>query len=203
MKKQYFALKASLPLLLFDAAPPLSSEEFLSRCEAFLAPDRMKFLRELVPAPREVPDFDKNFKAAAIPSKRDIRTDDTRAMERYVRWEICLRNTLARLRAVKLGLDPEANTVKHAVYDSSADSAARNAFGLSDPLERETALDRARWDFLDDMEWSHAFNFEALCIYRCKLMILEKRAARRTGNPDRNLDQAAARAEQTLNQTQN
>ena len=203
MKKQYFALKASLPMLLFDAAPPMSSEEFLSRCEAFLAPDRMKFLRELTLSPRELPDFERDFKRAAIPSKKDIRTDDTRVMQLYSRWEICLRNTLARLRAAKLGQDPEANVVKYAAFDSAADTAARNAFSLTDPMEKELARDRARWDFLDGLEWSHAFNFEALCIYRCKLMILEKWAARRNGDAAANLDAAAAQAEKSTEQTQN
>lgn len=203
MKKQYFALKASLPMLLFDASPPLSSEEFLERCSTFVDPVRMKFLRELTAAPREIPDFEKNFKQAKIPSKRDIRTDDTRVMQQYVRWEICLRNTLARLRAVKLGKEPESFTVKHAFFDSSADYAARNAGNISDPLERERALDRARWTFLDGFEWNHPFNFEALCIYRCKLMILEKWAARRTGDSEENLNQAAARAEQSVEQSQN
>ena len=203
MKRQYFALKASLPMLLFDAAPPMSSEEFLSRCEAFLAPDRMKFLRELTLSPRELPDFEKDFKRAAIPSKKDIRTDDTRVMQLYSRWEISLRNTLARLRAAKLGQDPETNVVKYAAFDSAADTAARNAFILTDPMEKELALDRARWDFLDGLEWSHAFNFEALCIYRCKLMILEKWAARRNGDAASNLDAAAAQAEKSTEQTQN
>ena len=203
MKRQYFALKASLPMLLFDAAPPISSEEFLSRCEAFLAPDRMKFLRELTLSPRELPDFEKDFKRAAIPSKKDIRTDDTRVMQLYSRWEISLRNTLARLRAAKLGQDPEANVVKYAAFDSAADTVARNAFILTDPMEKEQALDRARWDFLDELEWSHAFNFEALCIYRCKLMILEKWAARRNGNAAANLDAAAGKAEKSTEQTQN
>lgn len=203
MKRQYFALKASLPLLLFDAAPPMSSEEFLSRCEAFLPSDRMKFLRELTLSPRELPDFEKNFKQAAIPSKKDIRTDDTCVMQLYSRWEISLRNTLARLRAAKLGQDPEANTVKYAAFDSSADTAARNAFNLTDPMEKELALDRARWNFLDGLEWSHAFNFEALCIYRCKLMILEKWAARRSGDAAVNLDAAASKAEKNMEQTQN
>lgn len=202
MKKQYFALKASLPMLLFDAAPPMSSEEFLSRCEAFLAPDRMKFLRELTLSPRELPDFEKDFKRAAIPSKKDIRTDDTRVMQLYSRWEISLRNTLARLRAAKLGQDPEANVVKYAAFDSAADAAARNAFSLTDPMEKEQALDRARWDFLDGLEWSHAFNFEALCIYRCKLMILEKWAARRNGDAAANLNAAADQAEKSTEQTQ-
>ena len=203
MKKQYYALKASLPMLLFGAEPPLSSADFLGRCEAFLEPARMKFLRELTPVPREVPDFEKNFKTASVPSRRDVRTGDARAMERYVRWEIALRNTLARLRAAKLGQDPEANTVKFAEYDSAADSAARTAFNLADPLEKEMTLDRARWDFLDGMEWNHAFNFEALCIYRCKLMILEKWAARRAGSGADNLNAAAARAEKSMRQTRN
>ena len=202
MKRQYFALKASLPMLLFDAAPPISSADFLSRCEAFLAPDRMKFLRELTLSPRELPDFEKNFKQAVIPSKKDIRTDDTHVMQLYARWEICLRNTLARLRAAKLGQDPEANVVKYAAFDPAADTAARNAFSLTDPMEKELALDRARWDFLDGMEWSHAFNFEALCIYRCKLLILEKWAARRKGDPSANLDAAAAQIEKSTGQTQ-
>ena len=202
MKRQYFALKASLPMLLFDSAPPISSEDFLSRCEAFLAPDRMKFLRELSLAPRELPEFEKNFKQAAIPSKRDIRTDDSMVMQLYMRWEIWLRNTLARLRAAKLGQDPEACTVKFAFYEPTAETAARNAFNLSDPLEREKALDRARWDYLDGFEWNHAFNFEALCIYRCKLLILEKWAARKAGDPAKNLDAAADRAEKNLEKTQ-
>ena len=189
-------------MLLFDAAPPMSSEEFLSRCEAFLAPDRMKFLRELTLSPRELPDFEKDFKRAAIPSKKDIRTDDTRVMQLYSRWEISLRNTLARLRAAKLGQDPEANVVKYAAFDSAADAAARNAFSLTDPMEKEQALDRARWDFLDGLEWSHAFNFEALCIYRCKLMILEKWAARRNGDAAANLNAAADQAEKSTEQTQ-
>ena len=202
MKRQYFALKASLPMLLFDAAPPISSEEFLSRCEAFLAPDRMKFLRELTLSPRELPDFERDFKRAAIPSKKDIRTDDTHVMQLYSRWEISLRNTLARLRAAKLGQDPETNVVKYAAFDSAADTVARNAFNLTDPMEKELALDRARWDFLTGLEWSHAFNFEALCIYRCKLMILEKWAARRSGDPSANLDAAAAQIEKSTGQTQ-
>ena len=203
MKRQYYPLKASLPMLLFDSPPPLSSAEFLERCSAFVDPVRMKFLSELTAAPREIPDFEKNFKQAKIPSKRDIRTDDTRVMQLYVRWEICLRNTLARLRAVKLGREPEHFTVKNAFFDSSADYAARTAGNISDPLEREKALDRARWAFLDGFEWNHSFNFEGLCIYRCKLMILEKWAARRAGDAEENLNHAAARAERSAGQSQN
>ena len=63
-------------------------------------------------------------------------------------------------------------------------------------------MDRARWDFLESMEWNHVFDFDALCIYRCKLLILEKWAARRKGNAAEILDEAAARSEQQTEKTE-
>ena len=66
---------------------------------------------------------------------------------------------------------------------------------IDSEMEKEKALDRARWDFLDGLDWQHAFDFAGLCIYRCKLLILEKWAARLAGNAAANLDAAADQAE--------
>ena len=184
MEKKYFALKASLPMLLFDSAPPMRSADFLERCEVWLPPDRMAVLRTLAEIPREA----RKQKSRLVPDNRS-------AMELYRDWEIALRNALARLRAVRLGHDPEEYLVATERYDSDAEAAARAAFNAADPLEKEKALDRARWDFLDGLEWKHAFDFSGLCIYRCKLLILEKWAARLAGNASANLDAAADRAE--------
>lgn len=200
MKRQYYALKASLPMLLFDAAPVMDSAAFLSHCAAFLAPDRLKFLRELTLSPRALPVFDAG--SAVPPSGQRKTGGDAAAMEKYAAWEICLRNTLARLRAAKLGRDPEANTVKFAEYDPAAAAAAHRVFDMNaNPLDKEKALDRARWDFLSAMEWNHAFNFEALCLYRCKLLILEKWSARRAGDAEKNFEEAVARSEKTAVQS--
>lgn len=186
MKKQYYALKASLPMLLFDEMPPLSSAAFLGYCEAYLAPAKQTFLKALTLAPRSVP-----------------ADSNAQVMRKYTAWEICLRNTLARLRAAKLSVDPEPYVVKFADYETTAASAAQSVFSMNaDPLEKEKALDRARWDFLESMEWNHAFDFDALCIYRCKLLILEKWAARRKGNAAEILDEAAARSEQKTEKTE-
>lgn len=185
MKKQYYALKASLPMLLFDEMPPLDSAAFLGYCEAYLAPAKLTFLKELSLAPRSVPD------------------GNAQVMQKYAAWEICLRNTLARLRAARLSVDPEPYVVKFADYETGAASAAQSVFSMNaDPLEKEKALDRARWDFLESMEWNHVFDFDALCIYRCKLLILEKWAARRKGNAAEILDEAAARSEQKTEKTE-
>ena len=188
-------------MLLFDAAPPLTSAEFLERCGTFLEPRLLQFLRELSIAPRALPKYADPTVFEDIPEDRAAGPRSA-VMAQYARWEIALRNMLAKLRGAKLGLDPEPNLVKLSVFESTAETAARNAFGLSDPLERELALDRARWAFFDDMEWHHLFNFEALCIYRCKLLILEKWAACRAGDPEKNLTAAAARAEQRADSTQ-
>ena len=184
MEKKYYALKASLPMLLFDDAPPMSSAEFLERCAVWLKPDRMADLRALTEIPREARKETSRF----LP---DGRT----AMAIYRDWEIALRNALARQRAVRLGRDPEQYLVETGRYDSDAELAARTVFNVDDPLEKEKALDRARWDFLDGLEWKHAFDFAGLCIYRCKLLILEKWSARQAGNAAANLDAAADRAE--------
>ena len=184
MEKKYYALKASLPMLMFDSVPPLGSDEFLERCEVFLSSDRMKELRALSEIPRE-----------ASKNRSRFGLDARNAMELYRDWEVALRNALSRLRAVRLGQDPEAFLVPSGRYDSEAEAAARTAFNAGDPLEKEKALDRARWDFLDGLEWKHAFDFSGLCIYRCKLLILEKWAARQAGNASANLDEAADRAE--------
>ena len=184
MEKKYHALKASLPMLLFDEAPPMSSAEFLERCAVWLKPDRMAVLRSLSEVPRESRKATSRFLPA-----------DRKAMDIYRDWEIALRNALARLRAVSMGLDPEKYLADSGRYDPEAEAAARAAFNAADPLEKEKALDRARWDFLDGMEWKHAFDFAGLCIYRCKLLILEKWSARQAGDAAANLDAAADRAE--------
>ena len=188
-------------MLLFDAAPPLTSAVFLERCEVFLEPRLVQFLRELSIAPRALPKY---ADPAVLEDRPKDRPSGPRSvvMAQYARWEIALRNMLAKLRGAKLGLDPEPDLVKLSVFESTAETSARNAFGMSDPLERELSLDRARWAFFDDLEWRHLFDFEALCIYRCKLLILEKWTACRAGDPAKNLTAAAARAEHGPDPTQ-
>lgn len=182
-KNQYYALKASLPMLSFDAVPQITVPHFLDYCELYLTPEQLDFLRNLSLKNRSVPEASTSV-----------------SMHRYAIWEICLRNTLTELRAAKLNLDAGASTEHFAEYETTAAAAARTVFSMqSDPLEKERILDRFRWDFLDSMEWEHIFDFEALCIYLCKLLILEKWTARQTSSAAANLESAADYSEKLFN----
>lgn len=201
MKHHYFALKASLPMLRFDEAPPVSSEKFLELCTAFLDPVRMDFLSSLKPGGREIPQLSAERDNMSPPS---ISGDNPEigSVTAYFRWEICLRNTLAQLRAGKLSVDPEPYLVKFAPYETSAAATAQEVFSApGDPMEKERMLNAARWRLLDGMEWEHTFDFDGLCLYRVKLLILEKMAARKSSDAAANLDKAAETAERTAQST--
>ncbi|MBO5724263.1 MAG: hypothetical protein J6S58_05480, partial [Lentisphaeria bacterium] len=80
--KQFYALKASLPMLLFDGGTLITFQRFFECCEVFLPEKGLEFLRSLTLCPLA----EKGFPGAST-------------MDAYARWEITLRNTLARLRA--------------------------------------------------------------------------------------------------------
>jgi hypothetical protein len=55
----------------------------------------------------------------------------------------------------------------------SAELAAEAA-GMINPLEAERLLNRARWQFLEELEVGHYFDVERLVIYSLKLQLLER-----------------------------
>lgn len=202
MKHNYFALKASLPMLRFDEAPPVTSEKFLELCAAFLDTGRMDFLSSLRLDGREVPRLaaEREIGGASAASGDNPEIGSVTA---YFRWEICLRNTFVQLRAGKLSADPEPYLVKFAPYETSAAATAQEVFSApGDPMEKERMLNAARWRLLDGMEWEHSFDFDGLCLYRVKLLILEKMAARKSPDAAGNLDKAAETAERTVQSTE-
>lgn len=173
--EQYYALKASLPMLLFDGACPITEERFFECCASFLPEESLDFLRSLDLCPVAEPHF-----------------PGSSSMDRFARWEITLRNTLAVLRGAKLSLDASPYLVEQEDEEFEALTAAKRIFSLqADPLERDRALDRARWDFLESMELDHTFDFDALCIYCCKMQIRNKWASRQKDKALANLEKAA------------
>ena len=178
--KQFYALKSSLPMLLFDGGTLITFQRFFECCEAFLPENALAFLRSLDLCPLA----EKKFPGAS-------------SMDSYARWEITLRNTLARLRGAKLSLDAEPYLVTlEGEEEFSAAAAARNIFAMqADPLEKDRALDRARWEYLESMELEHTFDFDSLCIYYCKMLIRSKWLARRKEIAAENLNKAALLSE--------
>lgn len=176
MASAYYALTASLPMLKRDEDPSMTSEAFLSACSAFVEPELMTVLESLSLCPSDTSGLDPESAAYS-----------------YEKWEIALRNSMAKIRANKLKLDPSAHVLKDADYDSEADRIANDALSAPNPMEKEKILDAGRWYKLDCMEGGHLFDFDVLCIYRYKLMILEKWQSRKSEKAAGNLDAAATR----------
>lgn len=89
----------------------------------------------------------------------------------FARWEMCVRRTLARMRAQKLGweFDEEQPEV-----DADAERVARDAISQESPLEAEMILQRARWEKLDGLSVGHYFDIDWLVVYMLKLLVLER-----------------------------
>jgi len=158
-----------------DDAPGMTMEELTSSCELYLSAAQMELFRTLSLSAND---------ASAFPENSFARN--------YIAWEISFRNSIAKLRAARLNVDPSAFLHADGSYDTEADRGAREAFNAENPLEREKLLDRARWNKIDELVFGNLFNFNALCAYKLKLEIQLKWNARSAERSAENLDLAAS-----------
>ena len=163
---EYYYLVSSLPMLDFDAPPSISEEDFAGVCADWLSEEELERLDAL----------------SLIPSE-DIRRNES-AIDRWNVWETRLRNALAARRARRDngGGDRAAEKFIRENLDffSEIDDGVQEAFAKPSPLEREDVLDKLRWRELETLESGHDFDFDKLCVYKLKLLLLAKRAARNT-----------------------
>ena len=179
-KKEFHALKASLVYLKFGEKPPLGREYFLSGCAAFLENGEMERLEAATLAvPEKAPDSSESGADAA-----------------FIRFEMTLRNTLALLRASRISGGENQNWKREQEsWEMAASTLASAAFQEKNPREREFILDKGRWEFLEEMERDHEWDFDGLLIYFLKLQILEKWEARTLENAVPNLENAVLESE--------
>ncbi len=176
---EYHYLVSSLPMLMPDMEPVMNFQEFMDQCSDWLSVSQMAQLE----ATGLVPSFDSVFPAGS-------------ASALWNDWETNLRNRLAANRAAGSGQDAES--VLHEEIDvyGEIEQGIQEAWTQSDPLEREKILDRIRWRFLDDLEGGHLFDFDAICIYKLKLLIREKWTPRIVQTGRTNLDETVTAIEQ-------
>jgi len=160
---QYYYAVSSLPFLDFNNAPVIKVDEFIAICRSALP--------------------DKDFDIISGLSLSNLKTMDSTisVLDRWKSWEGTLRNEIAKLRSAALGIDSGSYT-----YDiesnSEAPGIARNAYKQESPLLAEEDLDKARWQFLDELEHGHHFDLEKLIIYSLRLQILERKGVFTTEN---------------------
>jgi hypothetical protein len=153
---QHYYLVASLPLLLFDDPPPFSSTAFLAMCREQLAEDDHVLLARI--------SFD-----ALLP-----RPGDHDLWRAYSSWETALRDELAVQRAQRLGVSPDL-FLRAAPFFVGLPALVKEALGAGTPREVETALDRRRWSYLEEIEAGTQFGLGRLIVYRLKLLLLERK----------------------------
>jgi hypothetical protein len=154
---QYYYLVASLPLLFYDGESIPSREEFLATCRQHISP--------------------RHYSLLLSASVSDLRTTvpSCKTLDLWRQWEISLRNELVRLRAKNRGREAQAYLV-----DSpgvlAPQAIAREAFAQESPLQAENTLNRARWNYLDELEVGHYFDIEKILVYALRLQILAREA---------------------------
>lgn len=152
---KYYYLISSLPVLFLERAPGIDSETFLESCRAELSEKRSQQIERVELAPRNPP---------VCPAE-----------VRWQAWETYLRNLLVRRRCHHTGCDKA-----HQWFRRESDvfpgiiREVDEAMTEDTPLERERILDRLRWRQLDDLAGEYQFDFDALVLYKIRLLITEK-----------------------------
>ena len=150
----YYSLVASLPHLQIGDEPPFSTEEYIGNCAQWVSERELQILRKVL------------LQEADIESCPLCKTWDN--------IETQLRNTVARLRGQKLGVDFKEYLQPHDGFSGQVESLATDAFTRSDPLEIEEEIDRARWKLTDQLVGLDPFGFEKVLAYGIQLRIVER-----------------------------
>jgi hypothetical protein len=170
METSYYYFIASLPALYFDAAPPMSSEEFLADSAAWISPNEYAVLRAL---------------AAGLPG-----CDMHLAGRQWLAWDNGFRNAITVARATRLNRDPQQYQRGTGVADAYTRAAVQELIKGDDPLGTERGIDRQRWKYLDELSATHQFDFHVIFSYFLKLRILERWAALDTDQGEKMLNKS-------------
>lgn len=155
MKEQYYYVTTSLPSLSLSEELPIRKDDFLANCEKYLKKTDFNILESV----------------SLFDVEKDEAPLDT--VKRFFGWERGIRNALVRLRAEGLGLEPD-EFVRGEIVDHSQTLLAEKVFNADSPLVAEGILNKARWRYLDELEFGHYFDIERLVIFFIKLQIVER-----------------------------
>lgn len=178
MSKEYYYLISSLPALTIDESnnkAKISIADFDDQCRANISEEEAELIEQISLTPTVAMlegDGDK-----FLTNKNNPTSIDTTVVEDFYKWEMHLRNAIARKRA------PRNRDLTHILqydYDFHAEieRTVQNAYSMTNPLDRENLFDNLRWNFLNELENCHQFDFGFLCVYKIKLMIVAKRLSR-------------------------
>jgi hypothetical protein len=154
MNLEYFI--ASLPMLLPGHPPGMTLAAFRTACAEHLGGR----LRE------------------AVQALLDDQVCNHPFVNAWRNHETSLRNTIARRRAVKKDVDAQPWLHPDAGAEARIEQGVAAAFEQPDPLQRERALNRLRWQAADSLQGLHPLAAEVVLAYAIKLRLLTQWHAR-------------------------
>jgi len=153
----YPYLIASLPMLHFGMKPPFSFERFLDVCRLLIPEKDFQLLRTL-PQPEHY--FEKSKRHPII--------------EKWIEFDVALRNELVRIRATKKHIEP-ATYLRPEGYSGSSIAPVVVAANINTTIpDAEKILDETRWKVLEELATGHYFDLVVLITYAYKLLILQR-----------------------------
>ena len=164
-------------MLRKEEPPPITSDLFLYSCAQMISEKAVSQLSSLKLLPEKETAFGRSSSAV-----------------KWYHWETDMRTKLAKFRAVSLGREQK---ISQGNGFSDIDRSIEEILSVPNPAEREKMLDSLRWKALDDLEFGHNFDFDSLCIYKIKLMLLEKRVGKGRRKGLENLDAILNEIEKT------
>ena len=154
---RYHYLVSSLPALALGSPPPYSPTEFRFHCQNVISKTDLAELDLLL--------------AGRAAEGR------TAFLQAWAGADAQIRNTAAKGRASRLGVEAKSFLHSHRGYAVWLDKEVNDALAKASPLAREMGLDQARWKFVEDLARADASGLPAVLAFAVKLMLVARWAA--------------------------
>ena len=172
----YEYLVSSLPALSLAAPPPFGPDEFRFKCQGVLGDADLAEL-DLVLAGR----------AAAGRSA---------FAQAWAAGDAQIRNTAAKMRGAKLGVEAKPFLKSHPGYAVWLDKEVSDALAKASPWAREMGLDQARWKYVEDLARQDATGLPAVLAFAVKLTLVARWAAMKEEAGRARLEQLVSQLEE-------
>lgn len=160
MPADLFYFISSLPTLRWGEKPPFSYEDFMAKCRTDLGADIADCLEKL----------------RLVPLDDVCHASDTGNL--WHDFEAYIRNNVAEIRQVKLRRGASMFVHRNTPRLSPGDrKRVEEIMALQSPKERELALDKMRWQYLDELSAGHFFDIRALEVYTLRLLLQNKQTS--------------------------
>ena len=150
----YYYLVASLPPLVQGEPPPFTPEDYRFKCQGVLTEEHLAELDRIVEGHRN-----------------ELRTPFGR---RWRDMETSIRNVAARVRAGREGIDESPYIESVSACCVAVEHDVQHALSQGNPMEQEFALDRVRWNALDELSLEEPFGLAPALAYAVKLRIAKR-----------------------------